>query len=83
LGYKPLQIQQIIPPDRSSWQALYNVSIHARARRATSADHCAVVILTFQSTPARGGRPAADEQWHAFGFVSIHARARRATFKGW
>jgi len=63
LGYKPLQIQQIIPPDRSSWQALYNVSIHARARRATAWDAFAAEFAKFQSTPARGGRRADGGQW--------------------
>ena len=55
------------------------VSIHARARRATGRQSQSLAIHWFQSTPARGGRPWYLAQQGSVIYVSIHARARRAT----
>ena len=59
----------------------HEVSIHARARRATSFEASTMNRKRwFQSTPARGGRRATRAAREAGGRgVSIHARARRAT----
>ena len=52
----------------------------AAPRRATqSMGIDAATVHSFQSTPARGGRPLTLEQWRRLDYVSIHARARRAT----
>ena len=54
------------------------VSIHARTRRATTSAYALAATWMFQSTPARGGRPAPAPRM-ASRLVSIHARTRRAT----
>ncbi len=55
-----------------------SVSIHARARRATSVVGNDNRVRVFQFTPAHDGRPRAILT-EADVLVSIHARARRAT----
>jgi len=55
------------------------VSIHARARRATSQAIDGAVTVMFQSTPAHGGRHGLSIEYQYACEVSIHARARRAT----
>ena len=58
------------------------VSIHARAKRATSRFTMAGHSHLFQSTPARSGRPLQDYLDNPKEGVSIHARAKRATLPG-
>ena len=53
------------------------VSIHARARRATTASSPASTDAMFQSTPARGGRPASVLLADPF-FGSFNPRPRAA-----
>ena len=65
---------------RGALHGIRDVSIHARAWRATITISAVSSTLGFQFTPARGGRlnPFGYPSSHA---VSIHARAWRATMR--
>ena len=67
-------------PHNLSTMLSQEVSIHARAWRATSKRESRIYYLQlFQFTPARGGRRLATTLPYMRSIVSIHARAWRAT----